>query len=130
MSDFLPSNYKVPVSQNGGYMKLQTGKNKFRILTSPVIGYEYWKEIEDGRKPVRVRMDVKVSPNELGEDGVLKHFWAMVVWNYSVGEIQILEITQKNIQKAIKELASDEEWGSPLEYDLTITKEVEKLETR
>jgi hypothetical protein len=50
-SGFLPEGYEVPKS-GGNYMKLKQGPNKFRILSAPIIGWEYWSE---DRKPVRAR---------------------------------------------------------------------------
>ncbi|MDE2031399.1 MAG: hypothetical protein KGI58_04040 [Patescibacteria group bacterium] len=110
-------------------MKFQDGENRFRILSSPIIGWEWWEEKEDGtRKPIRVTMDTKI-PVDSVDPATVRHFWAMSVWNYKEEKIQILEITQKSIQKSIKALAKDEDWGSPLNYDLVVTKSGEKLET-
>jgi hypothetical protein len=53
----------------------------------------------------------------------------MAVWNYSEEKVQILEITQKGIQKSIRALSKDEDWGSPLGYDLVVTRSGQKLET-
>ena len=55
MSDFLPSDYKIPTTSK--YMKFKQGENRFRILTSPIIGWEYWVNTEKGRKPVRKRSE-------------------------------------------------------------------------
>lgn len=126
--EFLPSGYDVP-QKGGNYMKFQEGENRFRVLCSPVIGYEWWEDRTDGsRKPVRVDMDTKIPVSTVDPDSV-KHFWAMCVWNYKEEKVQILEITQKGLQKSIKSLASDEDWGSPINYDLVVTKTGQKLDT-
>ena len=44
---FLPDGYEVPKSSGGGYMKFKQGANKFRILSSPVLGWEYWTESKE-----------------------------------------------------------------------------------
>ncbi len=128
MTDFLPEGYEVP-NKKGNYMKFQTGANRFRILASPILGYEYWVEDDKGnRKPVRKHTADEISLNEVEAEEV-KHFWAMPIWNYDEEKVQILEITQKGIQKSLRALAKDEDWGSPLGYDIVVTKTGEKLET-
>jgi hypothetical protein len=123
MDNFLPDAYEVP-SSSGNYLKFDQGENRFRILSKPVIGWEDWKD----KKPLRFHMDSKpekpVDPKK-----PVKHFWAMVVWNYKLGRIQILEITQSSIQKAIKALAADEDWGDPLAYDIKVSRTGEGMET-
>lgn len=126
MSDFLPDSYEVP-QKSGNYMKLKDGENRFRILTSPILGYEWWEQDGESRKPVRVRMNTPIVTTPESEKA--KHFWAMAVYNYRDEAIQILEITQATIQKAIKALAKDSDWGSPLGYDLVVTRSGKELNT-
>ena len=64
-----------------------------------------------------------------GEPRLAKHFWAMVVYNYNLKRIQILELTQKTILRTVKGLAKSKEWGSPLGYDLTIVKSGKSFDT-
>lgn len=126
MNSFLPDNYEVP-QKGGNYMKMKDGENRFRILTSPILGYEWWEQDGETRKPVRVRMDAKITTTPESEKA--KHFWAMPVYNYQEEAIQILEITQATIQKAIKALAKDADWGSPVNYDLVVTRSGKELNT-
>ena len=42
---------------------------------------------------------------------------------------QILEITQKTVQKAIRSLASDVDWGNPEDYDIVVERSGEDLRT-
>lgn len=129
MSDFLPDDYDVPAGE-GGYMKFEIGENRFRILDKPILGHEYWNEDEEGnRRPVRFRLGEKIPVNELDEPEKGKHFWAMPVWNYAQERVQILEITQKGIQRTITALSKDNEWGSPLKYDILVVRKGEGLKT-
>lgn len=131
---FLDPEYKVPAGANN-YFKFQQGENVFRILSKPIMGWEWWTDdiTPDGkeiRKPNRVREEEGVPIEAANdEDNMPKHFWAMVVWNYADKKIQILEITQKGIQRAIAALARSKGWGNPENYDISITKSGEKLET-
>lgn len=130
MNDFLPTGYEVP-SSNDKYMKLQKGENRIRILTSPILGYEIWKDEGDKRVPVRTPMDKPFSTADIEDPEDIKHFWAMVIYNYANKKVQILEITQKGIQKTLRALAKDEDWGSPVQkYDLVITRVGDGLETK
>ena len=130
MTDFLPAEYEVPQSV-GNYMKFEDGDNVLRILSSPILGYEYWIDTADSkRQPIRKRMTEALVLKDIPEPDKVKHFWAMVVWNYDAKKIQILEITQKSIQKVLRSLAKNAKWGSPKEYDIVVNKVGEKLETK
>lgn len=59
----------------------------------------------------------------------MKHFWAFVVGNYREAKLQILELTQASIQGPIEDLVVTPEWGNPTEYDITISKKGQKLDT-
>src|SRR3990167_11450775 len=119
---FLPSDYEVP-SSSDKYMKLVKGDNRFRILTSPILGYELWVDEGDRRVPKRTPMDKPFTTDEAENPEDIKHFWAMVVYNYANKKIQILEVTQKGIQKTLRALAKDEDWGTPLNYDIVVVRE-------
>lgn len=126
MSNWLPDNYEKPQPSGGNYFKLQDGTNKFRIMSAPILGYEYWTE---ENKPVRLKEMPEESPEDMKSEGKLKHFWAFVVWNYKEKKVQILELTQVSIQGPITDLVTSEDWGDPQGYDLTITKKGQKLDT-
>ncbi len=126
--NFLPKDYNIP-AEEGGYMRFKKGENLFRILASPIIGWETWEDTKEGRRPIRKRMDDPFVVNDVDPEEV-KHFWAMPVWNYTAKRVQILEITQKTIQKVIKQLARQKAWGSPLGYDIDVIREGEGMETR
>lgn len=121
---FLPEDYEAP-SASGNYMKLQPGENKIRILSAPLLGWEDWT-LE--KKPVRFAYDQKPA-KPIDPARPVKHFWAMIVWNYKDERIQILQITQASIRNAIQALCENEDWGLPFFYDIKITKKGEKVDT-
>lgn len=126
---FLPTNYEVPKS-SGNYLKFQDGENTFRVLSSAVIGWEGWiLNSEEKREPKRFHIDQKPTDLRNFEKNKISHFWAFVVFNVNEEKIQILEITQKTIQNAIKSLVDNKKWGDPKEYDITITKTGQKKDT-
>lgn len=114
--DFLEDDYQAPV-MGGHYAKLKDGSNKFRILAKPVLGWVGWT----AGKPER--FTYKNKPTRTFDQGKpARHFWALIVWNCDENAIQVLEITQAMIQKAIQDLTKTEDWRNPYEYDITITK--------
>jgi len=128
--DWFDADYVVPVDASS-YMKLEDGKNKFRILSKPVTGFEYWTE---DNKPVRQKENWEVLPEDAkkrdGKTDGAKHFWSFLVYNYKPEQVQSYEITQKTIMKSISDLVTDDAWGNPMGYDITITKTGEKLTTK
>ncbi len=122
-NEFLPDGYEVPKGDSS-YLKFQTGENKFRVLSKPIIGWEDWKD----NKPLRFPMDKKPTA-PIDPKKPIKHFWAFVVWDYNAKRISILEITQKSVQAAIKTLSADADWGSPFNYDIKVTKTGSNMET-
>ena len=121
---FLPEDYEPPVA-SGNYMKLQAGENRIRILSAPVLGWEDWTP---EKKPVRFHYDSKPA-KPIDPSRPVKHFWAMIVWNYKEERIQILHVTQSTIRTVIGALSENEDWGAPYFYDLKITKKGEKVDT-
>jgi hypothetical protein len=121
---FLPSNYVAPKSSSESYAKLQPGENRFRILSASIQGWEDW----DNKKPIRYKYDEKPLTS-IDPKMPVKHFWAMIVWNYNEEKIQILELTQATIRKALEKLCKDADWGEPYFYDIKISKEGEQKNT-
>jgi len=120
-NDFLPQGYEPPVS-GSRYMKFEEGSNKFRVMSSAIVGWEDW----DNKTPVRTKEKPEYS---IDPARPVKHFWAFVVWNYQIEEIQILEITQAGIQKAIRGFVENADWGDPKEYDIIVSRIGKGLET-
>jgi hypothetical protein len=119
MSDFLGKGYEIPEPPSN-YMSLEEGTNQFRVLSSAIVGFEYWTEDAGGkRRPHRVKTSAEL-PTDI--ETTAKHFWAFVVYNYETKSVQILELTQVTIQRAIKALVANPKWGDPKEYDLVVTK--------
>jgi hypothetical protein len=112
------------------YMKFQEGDNLFRILNDPINGYVYWQDAE-GRivprsqkagpnsKPVRVRTFDDLS-NEA--KGGAKPFAAMIVWNYTLSKIQILEVTQVGIMATMDNYANNKKWGDVTGYNFIVNR--------
>jgi hypothetical protein len=83
---------------------------------------------EGNRKPDRTPAGEKVDASKYEDK--CKEFFAMIVWNYASEQISILEVTQASIIGEIVSLANDEDWGDPKEYDISIVKTGEGMETR
>lgn len=115
-SFFNDNNYKMPSTDN--YMKFKEGENTFRVLSSAIVGYEYFNT---ENKPVRSKLPFDETPG-IKADGEVKHFWAFCVWNYSDERVQILQLTQKGIMTFMQNLIQNKRWGLPTEYDITVNR--------
>lgn len=127
----LPNNYELKqVSNWWNYFKITEEAQEFRILTSPIIWYEYFKTDNDWKiRPVRSREMFTETP-WIREDSKPKEFRAFVVWNHTAKKIQIMELTQRVIMKSIVELTKSQDWSDPKQYDMSIYKTGQKLETK
>lgn len=123
--NFLPNEYEVPKAPSN-YVKLEKGQNKFRVVSSAIIGYEYWTT---ENKPVRLKYMPDVAPTDIRKDSKVKHFWAFVVIDRKDNKIKVMELTQASIMKQMKKIVDSEEWGDPKGYDFTINREGDGLET-
>ena len=134
---FLPKDYAKPKVAGGDYLnKFLKGETRIRVLSSAIVGWEYWRDNSEGRpEPVRLSEVPEELPSDIRrkEDGSpedVKHFWSFIVWDYTDSKIKICHITQSSIQGQIQELVSDEDWGDITSYDIKINRTGEGLETR
>jgi hypothetical protein len=120
----IPKNTKIPSTSQ--FAKLQDGKNKFRILSDVVTGWEGWKDKKPFRHEGQV-CQIKPEQVDLNQNGTpnINYFWAMVVWNYKEDRVQVLEITQKTIMGPLYDMESNEDWGDLKNYDIEINKKKE-----
>jgi hypothetical protein len=123
MNEFLPKGYQTPEVPSN-FMTLEDGVNSFRVLSSAIVGYEWWVENgEEGRKPVRVRTADEVPDEVMAATDNrkrAKHFWAFTVFNYKTKTIQVLELKQKTVMRSIEAFIKNPKWGNPKNYDLII----------
>ncbi len=122
---FLPTDYKIPKAPSN-YMRFEEGLNQIRILSSAIVGYEYFNT---DNKPVRSREPFEELPSDIKSGGKIKPFWAFAVWNYNLKMVQVLEVTQKGIMQAIKSLVDNPKWGDPKKYDIAINRTGEGLDS-
>lgn len=113
---FGDENYKLPSTDN--YMKFKEGENTFRVLSSAIVGYEYFNKES---KPVRSKLPFDETP-DIKEDSEVKHFWAFCVWNYNDERVQVLQVSQKGIMSFMQNLIQNKRWGNPQGYDITINR--------
>ena len=117
---------------SGNYVKLQQGKNTFRIVGCQadngfINGMLGWGTNEDGgRKPYRWKVGEE-APRKFEDKP--KEFFAMKVYSYAEDRVQVLEITQKILKDTLYSYCQDPDWGDPRAYDIDIIKNGEGLET-
>lgn len=118
-------------SAGGAYTKWEDGSNKIRILTKPVIGWVVWTEDEEGNKlPSHTQInDEPENPTGEKKDAP-KKFMALGIYNYAKKVVEVAEITQQSVIKAIKALAANPDWGHPFTYDITVGKKGSGMKTK
>ena len=126
----LPINFELPTTNNS-YYKLETGKNQLQPVSDFEIGYQYFT---DEGKPVKQRTPFEKTPTDIGKakDGTqnkIQFFIACLVWNPNTGTIELWQVTQKTIIKAIHDLETTKGWENTMDYALNITKTGEGLTT-
>ena len=128
---------RAPSSGGSGsstYMKFEQGENKFRIVGTVedggfITGMVGWVGEKKGdRKPFRWKVDEK-APDERFSDKP-KEFFAILVFNYAVNRVQVVEITQRGLKDELISYIEDEEWGDPRKYDIAVIKSGEGRDTR
>jgi len=128
---WFPEGYEAPV-EISSFMQLEDGDNTFRILSKPVMGFEYWTA---DNKPKRSKenwaeVPADIRKDKAGKNTKVKHFWSFLVYNYATKSVQSFEITQTTIMKALKALIENPKWGNPEKYDITINKTGKELLTK
>lgn len=127
MKQFLPNGYES-LKIEKSYWKVSQMKatgSRLRIVMKPIAGWLDWKDA----KPYRFKPDQKPS-SPFDASKPIKPFWSCYVWDYDREALFVLEFTQMSIIKSLTKIATDEDWGDFLEYDIKIAKEGNGKETR
>ncbi len=140
--NFFDQGHEIPDKRNQ-FMKFVQGKNRIRFVGNPISGFVFYGKIkrEDGSEAVKpyrrrecdgefsleemINRDVRMKPD--GEIEGQKYFVMGLIYNHQKEKLQVLEITQKSILKALKSYVESEEYGHPSGYDLTIEKKGDGL---
>ena len=117
---FLPKGYSAPKAESN-YLKPTDGQIKFRVISQAIVGVEYWKEEDNKKIPVRLREMPQNIPNDIQDNGEIKHFIAFTVIDRWNEKIKIFESTQVSVIKAIESIVTDVDWGEPTGYDISVT---------
>ena len=127
----LPEWYEIKESSKSNYFKIKEDAQAFRILTSPIIGYEYFREDKDWKvKPVRQRTPFNWTPADSTKWQAPKEFRAFVVRNHTEEKIQIMEVTQQTLKKIIRDYSESSDWWDPKQYDMEISRTGKGTETK
>ncbi len=142
--NFFEEGHEIPEKRNQ-FMRFQQGTNKLRFIGNPISGFLFFGKVEreDGTETVKpyrrresegefsieemINREAKIKSD--GEIEEQKYFVMGLVYNYQKQKLQVLEITQKSILKALKSYINNEEYGHPSGYDITVSKEGEGLNT-
>lgn len=121
---FLPENYEAPTG-GGGFTKLQSGDNRMRILSNPLMMWISWN---DG-KPSRIPYTDPKPKKGQGQKDSVRHGWGLIIWNYVTEAIEVFELDKQNIISALTSHSKDPDWGHPKNYDIVINKSGSGMDT-
>lgn len=108
----------VDVQSGAGYMKLTEGDNVVRIISKPFQFSVCWIKDAQG-VPRKVRSALKSNCPLIKRGEKLQKRWYLGVIDRRSGGARILEVSSQ-IMGGLKDLALDDDWGSPLHYDVNI----------
>lgn len=139
----------VAAGSGGGYLnpsKIQSGTSvRFALLEeTPLEFFEVWGEAQDGSvKPFRFTdeptpEDIETEfgsdySRRLNRDGTApepaKFAIAVPVYNHDAGSVQVLQISQKSINRELDSISQMEDYANLLEWDFVLGKEGNGLNT-
>jgi len=134
----LEADYVDP-SKIGVYLKLSANqKCVVRILGSfkdkklAVRGWEGWVNQQDNfgeevRRPQRVGINDKASLQRAGAEDI-KFFWALAVYNRTLGAVQCWQINQVSNRERIEDLIDT--YGNPQDFDIMIKRKGDGMLTK
>lgn len=114
---------------DAAYMKLEKGKNQFRVISKPITGWIDWVEDGDKRKPIRTPLS-DGEPEATDEDNKPKKFVTFAVIDRKDDLVKILELTQQSVIKAIRQLSQNPDWGNPFTYDINVERTGDGFKTK
>jgi hypothetical protein len=144
---FIPEKYAGHVngdsSTRDGYLNPSkvkaNGSVRFALLAEePTCFFELWGEASDGSvRPFRFEDDPSPADieRELGSDyerrmnregtapEAVKFAMAVPIYNYDLERIQVLQLSQKSLQRELNKISQMEDYENLLEWDFVLTKE-------
>lgn len=128
--------------QPKNWLEVKEGKRLYqkfrcRVLGPAIAGVVAWTA---DNKPARFKSEADIPEGfnwrlqdkgpHAGKRELPRSFWAFPVWDYETNEVRVWEVTQAGLKDALRALTGNPEWGSPLGYDVTATREGKGLETK
>ena len=129
----------VDPSKIGVYLKLTANQKcvvrivgTFNEKKLAVRGWEGWINQQDNfgeevRRPQRVGINEKAVLQRAGAEDI-KFFWALAVYNRTLGAIQCWQINQVSNRERIEDLVDT--YGSPRDYDIMIKRKGDGMLTK
>ncbi len=114
---FLPEGYQE-IEGNKNYLTLQEGETRVRLLSGALFGWQENAFVNN--KPVCYPF---LSQDKKPNLNCQQIMWA-IVWNYNIEAIQIFANKSATIRKELVRLATDSNWGNPIQYDIVLMRMV------
>lgn len=137
MINFYDAKFKV-TTQKDQFLKLKEGANKVRFLPDHLVCYEIFVEVLDEKQQKKIKPLRKTEPFTAEELSQLvlkdkkekaKLTLIQLVYDYSGDDFKFLSMNQNSLLNALKEYSQNPDYGNPANYDITISKKGQNLET-
>lgn len=137
MINFYDSKFKV-TKQKDQFLKLKEGANKVRFFPEHLVCFEIFVEILDEKNQRQIKPLRKTEPFTSEELSQLtlnnpadkaKLTLIQLVYDYADEEFKFWSITQNSLLTALKEYSQNSDYGNPVNYDITISKKGQNLDT-
>ena len=135
-----PPGYKVPSSGQVFFnpSRIEEGQSaRIRVLgnfqhpKTGVYGWSSWDKTAHKNVCHRVEYTEEARAQLLSKGyDEPRHFWALLIYNWEEMRPQVMEITQKTLQKELIKNFDDEDLGSPYTYDIKIRKNGSGMSTK
>lgn len=135
MADFLTREAIDEISKetsgSGRYLNPSkfTEETRLRLFGAAITGFEGWTE---DNMPIRWEIKPEELPANIRvQQGfqTLKRFIMVLAYDYASDEFKILQLTQKTLMDQLFKYMADEDYGSPHNYDIKISKKGEGKKT-
>jgi len=124
----LPKGIEHRRAKKKNYKKMsefKTGENRFRIVITPIGGYQDWKD----NKPIRFRYEDEPK-RSIDPEKPHKEFWSLYIWDYEIKDLFILEVAQSGVISQLEAIITQEDWGDSTQYDIKVLKEGSGINSR
>jgi hypothetical protein len=114
----LPTGYIIPAG-GGKFSKFAVGQNRFRILQPALLTWAIWSDDGGGNKTV---VHYPFNPMQKPQGREVNHNWNLLVFDYQMNDVSLLQVSQKSIQEQISGITQLPGFADYRTYDIVVNR--------